>query len=131
MKSRATRHAAAAAVVALVTTCSLTGCGGSADQTPSITDPKDLLEDVALKYDSHGPGTKPKQVRITQGQMVFVAVLSDVPGTVSVEGYNVTHDVRADEVGTLVISADDAGTFDVTLKGQGVDTQLAELEVAR
>ncbi|MEU0266767.1 hypothetical protein [Nocardioides sp. NPDC006303] len=108
------------------------GCGGSDEaQTPSITKPKELFKDVALSYDSRTAATKPKRVEVAQGQMVVIAVISDVPGIVSVEGHNVERDVRAKEVSTLVISADASGSYDVTMKGKGVDTHLAELEVTK
>lgn len=117
----------------LVIAAGVTACGGSGDTAPrpSITDPSELLQDVALTYGSQAAATEPTHVEITQGQMVFIAVRSDVAGTVTVEGHDVAQGVRANKVGTLIISANDAGTFDVMLTGKGIDTKLAELEIAK
>lgn len=132
MTSKRIGNRTAAIVAVLATAFSTNACVGSGDeQEPAITDPSDVLKDVALKYDSQTPAATPTRVKVTQGQMAFIAVLSDVPGTVSVEGHNVTRPVRANKVSTVVISANDAGTFDVTLHGKRVDATLAELEVRR
>lgn len=132
VKHTRSRRRSALAVL-LVTALSATACGGSGEdaQEPSITDPSDLLKDVALTYDSQAAAAEPTHVEITQGQMVFIAVQSDVSGTVTVEGHNVEQNVRANKVGTLVISANDSGTFEVTLAGKGVDDTLAKLEVVK
>lgn len=126
-------HRGFAAAALLMLAAGVTACGGPGDAAPepSITDPSELLQDVALTYDSQAAESKPTRVEITQGQMVFIAVESDVAGTVTVEGHKIAQTVRANEVGTLVLSANESGTFEVTLAGKGVDATLAELEVVR
>ena len=128
-----TRHRRGAALAVLLIAGGVTACGGSGDAAPkpSITDPSELLKDVALTYDSQAAAKEPTHVEITQGQMIFIAVQSDVAGTVTVEGHDVAQSLRANKVGTLVLSANDSGTFEVTLAGKGVDATLAELEVVK
>ncbi len=120
------------ATIAMVSVVALGACGAEADSTePTITDPTELVQGTALSYDSGTGEAEPQQIRAVLGQMVFLAVVSDVPGTVSIDDAGVTQPLRADEPGTLVFNAEEEGDFEVTLQGDGVDVLLAQVEVKK
>ena len=59
------------------------------------------------------------EVPVRLGSLVRVTVLSDVADVVVVEGYGQTIQTAVDQVVQLEILADQAGSFDVTLRDDG------------
>lgn len=126
------RRLGAGAIAALMPL--LAACGGGrtdAEPRPTITDANQLVQGVAVKYDS----AREHQVQradAVQGQLVFISVVSDVSGRLLLEGEeSIKQPVVKGELSTVVMDASDLGEFDLTLRHGDAETVLATVEVRR
>lgn len=125
---RATTGVAAALMPLLV------ACGGGktdAEPKPTITDADQLVQGVAVKYES-ATEHKIQRAQAVQGQIVFISVVSDVEGRLVLEGEeSIRQPVVKNELSTVVMDASELGEFDLKLRHDGGETVLATVKVDR
>ncbi|NUR93885.1 MAG: hypothetical protein HOV67_01365 [Kribbellaceae bacterium] len=124
--------AVAIAVSALAGGCGSKDAGDAGRSTPSGTSAAGAAAQLAQAISlTNARDTPPRDLKVAEGKVVFLRVSSRVAATVQVEGYGVTNQVRAGGSSVLVFSADKVGVFDVRIKGKGVDSVLAQVDVGK
>ncbi len=116
---------------AAVIASGLTGCSGESETNakPTITDPTELVGAATINYRAREP-YEPQFLTTTQGQFLFVAVVSDTAGHLDLEGdESIKQAIKPGKVSTVVVNAAETGMFELNLRHGEQQTLLATVEV--
>ncbi|HWD06335.1 MAG TPA: hypothetical protein VG674_28230 [Amycolatopsis sp.] len=119
-----------AAVLAVLSSAVLAGCGGAdANQPAAAPKMSDLTQHASVVYKKGETGRKVQEIQVAQGSLVYIGIDSDSDGIARLDGYNVTLKVSAGKKATLVASADYPGVFTINFDRGAEHDLVARLEV--